>query len=259
MLTALLLAGLLSGCTERVPPPDERPERYPANAWEDLIGRATRSGGVDWALIAAEREALDDFLGWIAEHGPETRRIPEGFEEQRLALLLNAHNAVMVDAVLRFAWRDDVAPDLLRAPGDEVLRLRSFRVDGEWITLARLARDRVLAMFQSAIVHAALYRATRGGPRLRFYRAEGVRAHLELAMTEWINSDHGVRAQGGRWAVNRYLMENADDFRDWGRAPTLCAALVDHANGEREAWLTEHIGDCPLGTFPEDERLDIPD
>lgn len=253
---ALLTLILLTACPERVDPPADVPAVYPGEAWSEVLGRAVRDDGVDWQVIQENQGTLRQLLAWIAQNGPETRRVSEIREGDRLASLLNAHNAVVVDAVLRFVLPGAQPGALLKAPGDAIRRDRAWRVDSEWITLDRLAYHRLLAIFQDPNVHAGLYRATRDGPRLRWYHPDGVSGYLDLAMAEWLNSDTGLRKTATGYAANAWFFEHEDDFLDWGVSPSLCAWMADLAMGERKSWLAEHMGDCPLERLPVDDRLD---
>ena len=247
----------LTGCPERVEPPTDVPAVYPGEAWSEVLDRAVRPDGVDWQVFHENQGTLRQLLAWIAENGPETRRISESRESDRLATLLNAHNAVVVDAVLRFVLPDAGPAALLHAPDAHTRRDKLWRVDSEWITLDRLAYHRLLAIFQDPMVHAGLYRANRTGPPLRWFRSGDVSGALGVAMGEWLNSDRGLRAVGDGYAVNGYILDHEADFLEWGASPTLCAWMMEQTIGARRAWLTTHIGDCPLGRFEVDDRLDV--
>ena len=106
---------LLTGCPERLDPPTTVPAVYPGSTWSNTLDHAVHDEGVDWAELAKNRAVLDQMMAWIAENGPETRRVSELREGERLASLLNAHNAVVVDAVLRFVWPG--TGGVLHAPG----------------------------------------------------------------------------------------------------------------------------------------------
>lgn len=257
MPVPLLTLLTLTACQERIDPPTDVPAVYPGEAWSEVVERASTSDGVDWKILQDNYGTLRQLLAWIAENGPETRRVSETREGDRLAALLNAHNAVVIDAVLRFSLPLETPTELLRAPGRSTRRDLLWRIDNEWITLDRLAYHRLLAIFQDPMVHAGLFRATATGPRLRWYRAGDVSGELGVNMGEWLNSDRGLRAVGDGYALNGYLLDHEADFLEWGASPTLCAWMMEQTIGARRAWLTTHIGDCPLQRFEVDDRLDV--
>lgn len=256
MIAGLLLAMVLLACAERVAPPDLRVERSPIDDWERLVARATLEGGVDWALLHQERETLDRVLAWYASRGPETQRVPEAREEERLSALLNARNALVVDAVLRTVWAPGANIALLHAPGEALLREREHRVDNEWISIDRLTRHRIIPVFQEPDVLGALYDGTASGPRLRVYRPEYVRMLLVAGMRDWLGRDGGLRPEGEGFAVDARLARHARAFRDWDGAPNLCFGLVDHVEGAARRWMLDHLEDCPLVVFEPDRGLD---
>lgn len=248
---------LVVGCAERVEPPALDVQGSPAPRWEQVVLRATRQGGVDWAIIQEERQTLDEVLAWYAKSGPESRRIPESREDERLSSMLNMHNALVVDLVLRFVLSEGADPSLLRVP--RALREdRAFRVDNEWITLERLRTHRVVSVFQEPEVAGALWLGTADGPRLRWWRPEYLRAVLKLGLYDWLMRDGGLRREGEGWAVNADLYDYRKDFRDFYGAANLCIALQEYVAGPARRWMLDHLDDCPLGSFTPEDRLDGP-
>lgn len=257
-LFLLILTGLAGACGERVEPPMQALEIRPWAEWEQVVLEATRGGGVDWAVFQAHRAELDEVLGWVATHGPESSRVPESKEIERLASQVNIHNVLVIDAILRRVWRPDADLRLLRVPRQTVFQDEQRRVDGEWIPLWRLASHRIVANFQNPELHGALYLGTRDGPRLRFWRAEVTEAVLKLGFYDWLMRDGGMRPASGGWAVTADLYDHAKDFRDWDGAGNLCIGLYEYVSGERRRWLYDHLEDCPLGRFEPEDLLDQP-
>ena len=254
-MRAWILA-LLLGCAQQVPPPGPAPLVSPLDDWGRLVDQATREGGVDWRLLADQRATLDEVLSWNAEHGPESSRVPESKEDERLASLLNIYDAEVVGAVLDRVWQSGADAALLRVPARQIREDLAFRVDNEWITLERMARYRVLASFEEPAIHAALYRGTADGPRLRYWRPETLDATLTRAMSDWLERDGGLRQEGDSYALNGDLAREYKDFRDWDGAGNLCVALVEYTSGEAQRWMIHHLEDCPLRTFEPEDRLD---
>lgn len=250
------ILALLLGCAEQVAPPGPGPVVSPLDDWERLLVQATRGGGVDWRLLADQRATLDDTLAWYAEHGPESSRVPESHEDERLASLLNIYDAEVVGAVLDRVWTTGADPSLLHVPTRQIGHHLAFRVDNEWITLDRLAVNRVLAIFEEPEIHGALYRGTAEGPRLRYFRAETLRSQLLLGLYDWLNRDGGLRKVGDAYALTADLAAEYKDFRDWDGAGNLCMALVEYTSGEAQRWMVHHLEDCPLRTFEPEDRLD---
>lgn len=64
-------------------------------AWDRVVSAHVVRGGIDYAAVAADRGDLDAFLACVRRVDPA--KLPEA---GRLAFLVNAYNALVVDAVL---------------------------------------------------------------------------------------------------------------------------------------------------------------
>ena len=245
LLAVLALGG--TGCTEHVSPPIIRPDDDPSSTWQDLIAQTSSEAGVDYATIAAQRPVLDWYLGWVAYHGPLEDDMKENSEDRRLAFLLNAYDALVVEGVLRAN-----GAGLDRHFWDDT----AFRVDGDWITPERFAEERLVARFQEPLLRLALFRADRGGPVLGWWDEDKLSDELSDNARAFLASDRGMRPQGSGWAASALVVDHADDILDWGEADTLCAWLARYTTGPRQAWLLTHQENCPLGVFPVDPASD---
>lgn len=250
MLPALLLCacdGLLG--LERMPSPLPAPEADPGPAWQALLQSASSAEGVDYDRVAAEAETLHRFVAWVGAHGPQSDGLGESKEDQNLAFLINAYNALVVFAVLErrpLASVQDLELGPLDRPGAGFFFAQRFLVDGEWLSLHSLERQYIVDRYQEPLVHAALVCASKGCPQLRWYTAKGLQNQLQAAMRGYIDSEAGMRLQGETASASPLFQEYRDDFLDWSADPTLCAWMEDHAFGERRRWLHAHASDCPL-------------
>jgi hypothetical protein len=130
------------------------------------------------------------------------------------------------------------------------------RVDREWIPLATLGQERIIARFQEGLLHLALYEATRGGPPLRVWPTTGLQDALEAMWRQDLAGDRLLRAEGEGWAASEWLHARSSDLLAWSEAPTLCAWLGAFAPDPRGAWMRVHAEDCVLGSFAEDRGMD---
>ena len=132
---------------------DESPAR--ADAWDDLLRRHVREGGLDYSSLAGERALLDRYLESVAAADPSALD-----PDDELAFWINAYNAGTAKLVLD------------RYPGVESVRdidgffdELTFEVAGRPMTLDEV-ESRSLSS-GDARVHFAVVCASTGCPDLR--------------------------------------------------------------------------------------------
>ena len=100
VLAAVLLAGLLAGCSTFVPAPAMPPPTVQAAdaAWARVLARfVDLRGEVDFEALSRERVDLDIYVRHVADTALD--KLPEGPE--RLAHMINAYNALSMFNVLQ--------------------------------------------------------------------------------------------------------------------------------------------------------------
>ena len=136
VLAAILLAGLLAGCSTIVPAPAIPPATAQAAnaAWARVLSRfVSLRGEVDFEALSRERGDLDTYIRHVADTALD--ELPEGPE--RLAHMINAYNALSMFNVLQsgipatHAGFNKVSFFVLRELqiGGQPMSLRSFEND----------------------------------------------------------------------------------------------------------------------------------
>lgn len=254
----LLVAGTLAGCAERVEVEAPRTRAMPEVAWENLLTRAAGPDGVDYELLAENRAVLRRFLSWCGEHGPDSDSMRESAEDRRIAFLVNAYNAAVLEGVLRHRPIDsvqDVRIGLYPSGGAGFFLGQRFWIDGEWIDLYHLEKQYIVARYQEPLLHVTLNCASRSCPPVRWWEASGLQQTLSSTLANWLEAGGAMVEEGDGWAVNEIFWWYEDDFLEWSDAANLCQWLAPHAVGPRRTWLDGHAGDCPLGRIPYDWSL----
>jgi len=239
---------LLIGCGHDVPVPPA-PAADPTLRWGASLQQiVTRDGGVDYALLRAEPEALTDFVGWIAEHGPESDHFRLLDDDRRLAWHLNAYNALVLWGVLQAGDIEGVrdVPAPLGPPGAGFFAWWRFRVDGERTSLWWYEQAVILATYEEPLAHAALNCASRSCPPLRpdLYRKDGLRSQLDDQMRRWVAGGGAVWREGQTFVFNAIFDWYADDFSRWAGAGNPCSAVRPYADEELARALDAAPG-CP--------------
>ncbi|MBN2326875.1 MAG: DUF547 domain-containing protein [Candidatus Omnitrophica bacterium] len=128
-------------------------------------------GRVDYAGLKADRGALDEFAGDIAEL--DRSRFEEWGEADRLAFWINAYNALVLKAVIdHYPIRASFFASL-RFPRNSIRQISGgwdeiqFTVMGRMTTLKEIKDEVIRKEFGEARVHSALACAAVGGPPLR--------------------------------------------------------------------------------------------
>ena len=185
-----------------------------------LAERVDEAGRIDFEGLRGEPEALERFVAWVAQHGPETR--PELFPrpEQRIAYYVNAYNAL--------AMYNAVHSGVLPKSKARFFWARELALDGRQVSLYDLEND-VIRPLGDARVHFALNCMVRGCPRLPRYpfRGETLQLHLKTASQEFFNDEEHLRIddEKKRVYVSSILNFYTEDFVRSGKVADLPAYI----------------------------------
>lgn len=241
----MVIAWLLGcGSVSRPPTPDTDPSARWALLLRDAV---TPSGLVDYEVLRADPQPLADFVGWIAEHGPETDRFRLLDDDRRLAWHLNAYNATVLWRVLAHWPLTSVqeVPSLLGPPGTGFFLRERHRIDREPVSLYWYERALILPTYEEPLAHAALNCASRSCPPLRgdLYRDATLNVQLKDQMRRWV-AEGAVTLVGGSFEFNPIFEWYADDFRRWAGADTPCDVVRPYADEALLGALHAHP-ECP--------------
>jgi hypothetical protein len=190
-------------------------------------GRVSR---VRYADFARDRSRLRVYL-------EELSRVPEGSfqrwrREERMAFLLNAYNAAMIEKVL--TRHPDIASvwDFGRVIGNP-FKDRFIRLFGRTVSLDDIEHDtlRKPGAYDEPRIHFAVNCASRGCPMLReeAYVAERLERQLEEQTERFLSDRSRNRASAdGRLEVSMIFRWYGDDFAR-GRAEGLAGFLARYA------------------------------
>jgi len=128
-------------------------------ALDSLLAKHVSAGRVDYAALAAENKALQNYINAIGGIAPGEKR--SFSREESLALYINAFNAFTLDVVL------GKYPVASVTEIEDPWGRQSFRLVGELLTLEQLERRRIFAQYKEPLAHMALARASLGAPALR--------------------------------------------------------------------------------------------
>ena len=249
---------LLLACRQTVSPPYDDPVENPSKDWENLINNASLSGGVNYELIQANQEILDNYISYIAYHGPNTDQMRIRHEDKKIAFFMNAYNALVIYSVLEhqpLGSVHDLKTGLFASEGRGFFVNQLFRVDGSWMSLNHIAIERLLAMFQTPLIHMGLNKGSHGSPKLHYWIKYKVDTQLESALKKYLKTDHGAQQTKQGWAVNELFFTYEDDFIDWSTASNLCEFLEPYASSSFQDWLEANFTLCPLEMIPHDWTL----
>ena len=249
------LLSVVVGCVERVHPDVDTPRRNPTASWSSLLQRSVPNGRLQPALIEPDREVLERYLAWSAEHGPEMDLMRESQEDRRMSDTINANNAAVIHGILRHL-DDPSKPSPEGGLEGAFFRRQSWRIDGEWMTLHTMSVQQVVARYQEPLAWVTLYTGLEGGPAAHWWHSKDLQELMERALHDWLDEEDAVmRQEGDGYAISSYLWDRRRDFTDWSDAATLCAYLAPYAEGLRQKWLEENAESCEVPVFPMDTSL----
>ena len=248
-----------AACAENVDVSAPPKRTSPTLSWKALLGRAAGPDGVDYDRIAEKHDVLLRFLSWCGDHGPDSDDMRESAEDRRIAFLVNAYNAAVIEGVLRnrpLSSVHDVRIGIYPSGGAGFFWGQRFRVDQEWVDLYHLEHEYIVARYQEPLVHVMLNCGAQSCPPVQWWDNDHLQDDMEAALRTWLQTGGAMVPDGDGWAVNEIFWWYRDDFLDWSDATSLCDWLAPYTSGSRHDWLTRHQSDCPLGRIPYDRSLD---
>lgn len=243
-----------TACTTRVEVDTELPTRDPTKRWSAVLVRELEDGQPDLDGLASERELLEKFLAWSGEHGPEQDEMRESQEDRRISMMLNAHNAAVIHGLLRHR-EDSSRPSPAAGLEGPFFRRLTWRVDGEWMSLHRLAEQQIVGRYQDPLIWVGVWTSLDGAPPLEWWPSKDLTQVMEARLRGWLAAEDGPLrpaegAEGGGYALSAFFWERRSDFTDWSDAATLCEWLLPYATGPRATWLESQAASCEPPVFP---------
>jgi hypothetical protein len=257
LLTCLL--SLSFGCQRDVHIDRDAPTRNPSKKWRKVITKATKSGtGVDYDLIASRPKALAKYLAWVGKHGQHSDWWGESKEDRRIAHLANAHNAMLIHQLLEHrpvTSPDDVQLGLYKWPGAGLSYGVRYRLDGEWVHLAKLRAHETVARYQDPLLWLLFHDGTVGSPPLKWWPDKGLQGALKKTLRDLLKTEIWLAPTEAGWAIHPLFLTHEQDFIGWDDKESLCDWLTPYAPDSAKDWLADHAEDCTLTALPEQRRL----
>lgn len=224
----LLISILLVNLCSQVVQADENYEQAIANWSKVLVKYVDTAGRVDFSALAQNREALDDFVAYIASTSPKSA--PELFPEQqdRLAYHLNAYNALAMQGVIEKGIPSGFTSFFKRAA---FFKFRKITIGGKKTSLYDYENG-VIRAFNEPRIHFALNCMVKDCPRLprEPFLANTLDEQLNSVTREFFNKEKHLRLDREKGIV--YLSEILDfyteDFVSSGRAQDLLSYVNNY-------------------------------
>lgn len=227
------------------------PRRY-ADLLEQVV---TEDGYVDYDRLADDRDKLDDYVAWLAEHGPPEGGNPTSHAHQ--AFWYNAYNALVLFAVLEHGRPASVRDVTGPSPGAGFFLLHDFQVGPDQVSLWEIEHERIRQRYLDERAHGVLNCASSSCPPLwaEPLRPGGLQNQLDAHMERWVGDpERGVRLEAdGTLVANPIFDWFAEDFERWTGSAPLCEYLVQYAHGDVADALSAE--DCQVTFFEYDWSL----
>lgn len=207
--------------------------------WNALLEHAVTSDGrVDYDVVEAERQALDDYVVWLSR--PAVYGGP--LKVDRHAFWVNAYNALTIFQVLergRPASVMDVG-GILPMAGSGFFVETAFDVGGVNLSLSEIEHEKLRMVELDFRDHAAINCASASCPPLRagLYDADLLDEQLDEQMALWVADDaRGVRVEADQAVFSPIFDWYARDFEFPGHGDSLCALTARFAEGDKKSAL----------------------
>lgn len=229
--------------------------------WSALLSRISSTSGVDYKTLRENRSILDNYMSWLATHGPHSEHYSIREEKRKIVFYANAYNAAVLFAVLEH-WPissvKEVDSGWFTQENVGFFLGQLFVVDGGEMSLFHLEQDLLLSQFQDPRIHAMLNCASIGCPPVRYWYKKNLNQQLEKHWSAFIQNN--VRKNGTRWEASELFFWYERDLVGWSDAENLCAYLAPYLNAQAKDWMERQSKDCTLSSFPYDWALnDSPD
>ena len=224
--------------------------------WSALLSRVSSDSGVDYNLIRENRSILDNYMSWIANHGPHSEHYSIREEKRKIVFYANAYNAAVIFAVLEnwpISSVKEVDAGWFTQDNVGFFLGQLFMIDGGTMSLFHLEQDLLLSQFQDPRIHAMLNCASFGCPPVRYWHKKNLNKQLEKHWKQFIQNN--VRQSGNQWEVSELFFWYERDFIGWSEAENLCVYLASYLNTKAKDWMERHSKDCSLSSFPYDWAL----
>ena len=251
-----MLGLLLSLSCQQVYPSSGTSSSDAPKQWKELLNRISSEEGVDYSLLRTHRSTLDNYMSWLAVHGPHSDHYSIREEKRAITFYANAYNAAVLFGVLEH-WPissvQEVDAGWFSQENVGFFLGQLFVIDGDEMSLFHLEQDLLLSQYQDPRIHAMLNCASRGCPPLRYWYKKNMYTQLE---THWKNFiQNNVRPTVSGWEVSDLFFWYEQDFRTWSDAPNLCIYLSSYVDGEAKDWMQKQNKECALTSFPYDWSL----
>jgi hypothetical protein len=177
-------------------------------AYRSVLDDFVRGGKVDYAALAAEREALDIFVSQLA--GLDSDEFSSWNRERRLALWINAYNAITLRSIT------DHYPVATIRDIDGVWNETFWQVAGRLVTLDQIEHEIIRPTFGDPRIHFAVNCASEGCPPLaqEAYRGSTLDAQLDASARRFVEDTSYTRidATGGVVKISQIFKWFAEDF-----------------------------------------------
>jgi hypothetical protein len=221
---SLALSPLVSGCFKYEKPlvtvsEDPSAGAFPNELFSEVLeGRVSEDGLIDYKAIAADREKLDRFTGYIARVSPEADPALFPTKWDKMAYYINTYNALAIRGVIDRPGLKSV--DDIKV---EYFFYTRYNIGGKKLDLYRLENSVIRPMFNDPRVHFALNCQSGGCPIFpqTAFLPEGLDAFLDEQTVRFVNHPEKVRPKKGAegvWEISQIFEWYAKDFEDAGGA-----------------------------------------
>jgi len=163
--------------------------------WNSVLEKYVDDNGlVDYAGVAADRQAFDRFLESIETTGPETQ--PDLFptHDDQLAYYINAYNAQVFAGVLALSPKAETVWGFTKTGLGFFVQMKIV-VDGRKTSLKSLEDNIIRAGFKDPRIHAALNCASVGCPKLPrwAFEPETLDEQLDAEMAKFVTEERNYK------------------------------------------------------------------
>ncbi len=217
MMLLILLLSLTAASANAAPAAP-----HPLEDWSSALNRfVDDEGRTDFKSLVKDDAALNRYVAWLADHGPNSTPSDFATAESVLAYHINAYNALAMAGVIERGIPRNFSSFFKRA---SFFRFREIIVDGDKTNLYDY-ENKVIRPLGDPRVHFALNCMVRSCPRLPRipFQAETLDAVLEQLSREFFASENHLRLDQDRRrvAVSAILDFYTKDFASSGKAKDL--------------------------------------